>query len=341
MPDVGPLGCSGVTSIAEQYRHFAEHDAAPVSPIFADWARGVSESDTIRAAIDTLPADKRHPTLVFASARWVGCPIDDWSVAGPWFLEHWAEIEPVILARATQTNEAGRCATLLGELSSIHGPIALLEVGTSAGLCLYPDRYSYRYTGRDGVTALDPADGISDVVLPCALVGDTPAPRRLPEIVWRAGIDRSPIDTSDADQLSWLDTLIWPGQGYRRPRLHAAAAIVRSDPPLLVRGDLVDELEATAALAPEGATLVVFHSAVLMYPEPERRRAFVDTVSALDAVWLSNEGANVLPGIAERMPPAVDATGRFVLARDGEPVALTGFHGQSLERIGAPVTGPA
>lgn len=330
-----------MTSIAEQYRHFSEHDAAPVSPIFAGWARGVSESAPVLDAIDALPPDKRHPTLVFASARWAGCPVEDWSVAGPWFVEHWAEIEPVILSRWTQTNEAGRCATLLGELAAIEGPIALLEVGTSAGLCLYPDRYSYLYSGPDGLTALDPDDGISDVVLSCTLLGDTVAPRRLPEVVFRAGIDRSPIDLADPEELRWLDTLIWPGQSYRRPRLTAAASIVRSDPPLLVRGDLVDELNATAALAPADATLVVFHSAVLMYPEPERRARFIDAVTALNAVWLSNERVDVVPGVADRMPPGVDSRGRFVLARDGVPVAVTGSHGQSLERIGAPATSPA
>ena len=331
-----------MTSTAEHYRRFSERDAAPVSPIFADWARGVADDGAILAAIDALPEDKRHPTLVFASARWAGCPVEGWSVAGPWMIEHWAEIEPVIRARATQTNEAGRCATLLGELASIDGPIALLEVGTSAGLCLYPDRYSYRYRGVRGETALDPADDVSDVILPCELIGDIPAPTRLPDVVWRAGIDRSPVDLRDEDQLRWLDTLIWPGQDHRRPRLRAAARILRDDPPLIVHGDLVDELAATAALAPAGATLVVFHSAVLMYPEPTRRELFVEAVGALDAVWLSNEIENVVPGIGERMPAGVDSTGRFVLARNGVPVALTGSHGQSLERIGGSLdTGPA
>ncbi len=314
-----------------------------MSPIFADWARGLASDELILAAIDALPEDRRHPTLVFASARWAGCPVEGWSVAGPWMIEHWAEIEPVILARATQTNEAGRCATLLGELASIEGPIALVEVGTSAGLCLYPDRYSYRYTDGDGQTAtLDPTDGVSDVILPCELIGDTSAPARLPDVVWRAGIDRSPVDVWDENQLRWLDTLIWPGQEHRRPRLRAAANILRDDPPLIIRGDLVDELATTAALAPTDATLVVFHSAVLMYPDPGRRGLFVDAVGGLDAVWLSNEIEYVVPGISERMPAGVDSTGRFVLARDGVPVALTGSHGQSLERIGGSLgTGPA
>lgn len=326
-----------MTSTAARYRHFSDHDATPVSAVYADWARGISEHDGLLDLIDSLPADKRHPTLVFASARWAGCPVGPWATTREWMLAHWADIEPVILSRATQTNEAGRCATLLGELASIEGSVALLEVGASAGLCLYPDRYSYRYSRHGEQIALDPADGASSVILSCDLIGDTPPPTRLPEVVWRAGIDRSPIYLADDEQIRWLDTLVWPGQEPRRSRLRAAAALVSADPPLLVRGDLVDDLSRIAALAPGDATLVVFHSAVLMYPEWERRELFVEAVTALDAVWLSNESAEIVPQITERLPAGLDTRGRFVLARDGIPVALTGPHGQSLERITDPV----
>ena len=64
--------------------------------------------------------------------------------------------------RSTKTNEPRRCAGLLPVLAGIAGPLALLEVGASAGLCLYPDRYSYSY---DGLPPLHPADGPSPVLL--------------------------------------------------------------------------------------------------------------------------------------------------------------------------------
>ena len=37
--------------------------------------------------------------------------------------------------------------------------------------------------------ALDPVDGPSAVVLECAVEGDPPLPPRLPDVVWRGGID--------------------------------------------------------------------------------------------------------------------------------------------------------
>ena len=137
------------------------------------------------ALVDSLPLAKRQPNLVLAAARWHGA-----AAPGPYdglrtvLLDDWDAVRATVLSRATQTNEVGRCATLLPVLAGLPGPFALLEVGASAGLCLYPDRYSYRYPDRGDVTALDPADGPSPVVLECAVGGDraaaaTPARGRL------------------------------------------------------------------------------------------------------------------------------------------------------------------
>jgi hypothetical protein len=64
----------------------------------------------------------------------------------------------VALSRRTQTNEPGRCATLLPALAALDGPLALIEVGASAGLCLHVDRYSYDY-GHTHLAGRAPQDG--------------------------------------------------------------------------------------------------------------------------------------------------------------------------------------
>ena len=53
-----------------------------------------------------------------------------------------------MLPHATQTNEPARCAALLPLLARFPGPLTLIEVGASAGLCLHPDRYAYDYAGH-------------------------------------------------------------------------------------------------------------------------------------------------------------------------------------------------
>jgi hypothetical protein len=320
-----------LVTIAERYRLFAAREAHGVSPIFEDWATGLAADPSLLALLAPLPRIKQQPNLVFAAARWTGCPVEGFASFREWMLDHWPEVESTILSRWTQTNEAARCSALIAALTGIEGPVALLEVGASAGLCLYPDRYSYRFVTDSGNVALDPADAPSAVMIPCAASGDVPIPNRLPEIVWRAGIDQSPIDVRDAAELRWLETLIWPEHGDRVARLHAAAQIAAADPPHLRRGDLVELLASTAEWAPSDATLVVFHSAVLTYLPGERREAFRRLVSDLDALWVSNEGTGVLPLIDEQLPSGVDGGGGFILARDGEPLALTGPHGQSID----------
>lgn len=320
--------------IADRYLHFAEIEAHGVSATFERWAIGLAADESLLGLLAPLPRIKQQPNLVFAAARWTGCPAGPFDAFRDWMLSHWPEIEATILARSTQTNEAARCSALITALAGIQGPVALLEVGASAGLCLYPDRYSYRFADGEGVTALDPADGTSTVVIPCAVSGRIPLPERLPRVVWRGGIDQSPIDVRDADELRWLETLIWPEHHDRVTRLHAAALIAAADPPHLRRGDLVELLVPTAEWAPPGATLVVFHSAVLNYLPRERREAFVDIVRGLDAVWVSNEGLGVLPAVDAKLPPGLDVRG-FILARDGEPLALTGPHGQSIDGLAA------
>jgi hypothetical protein len=153
-------------------------------------------------------------------------------------------------------------------------------------------------------------------------------------VVWRAGIDLSPLAVNDPDDLAWLDALVWPGHEVRRARLTAAAGIVAANPPHLFAGDLNERLREVAPRAPRGAHLVVLHSAVLAYLDAPARSRFVAAVRDLDATWVSNEGPSVVPEIAKRLPPALDAGHRFVLAVDGEPRALVDPHGASYHPLG-------
>ena len=228
-----------------------------------------------------------------------------------------------MLNRATQTNEAGRCALLLPVLTALPQPLALLDIGASAGLCLYPDRYSYRYG--------DYQIGAGVPILDCAATGMV-QPAGLPEVVWRAGLDLNPLDVTDPADLMWLEALIWPEHAHRRARLRSAAALAAAEPPLLVRGDLVDDLPAMAAQAPADATLVVFHTSVLYQVPPQRRDAFATLVRALAGHWIANEEPDVLT--YDTLPAPPDGPLRNVLALDGIALAWTSAHGQSMTWFG-------
>lgn len=130
--------------VVTEYRDFAAY-AAGDSPCFEEWALGVADDAAVLAWLATLPPIKRQPNLVFAAARWHGAPApapyDDLRTV---LLELEPEVRATVMARATQTNEVGRLATLVPVLGLVDGPLALVEVGASAGLCLFPDRMTTR-----------------------------------------------------------------------------------------------------------------------------------------------------------------------------------------------------
>ncbi|MBG6102973.1 hypothetical protein IW249_003387 [Micromonospora vinacea] len=308
---------------AGTYAEFGSREARGVSPTYERLSQAVARDDDLLTLLDRLPPAKRQPNLLFGVVRWLGGPVNDPVTFHDFVVTHWPAIEAELLTRATQTNEAGRCAVLLPVLAALPQPLALLEVGASAGLCLYPDRYAYRYGDHEV--------GSGEPVLDCAANGLVP-PAGVPRVVWRAGLDLNPLDVTDPEDVSWLDALIWPEHGHRRARLRAAAAVAAADPPLLVRGDLVDDLPALAARAPTGATLVVFHTSVLYQVPPPRRDAFVRLVRELPGHWVANEGPEVLRYDGLPAPPS-DAL-HNVLALDGKPLAWARGHGQAMTWFG-------
>ncbi|MBT2400779.1 DUF2332 domain-containing protein [Streptomyces sp. ISL-100] len=318
-------------SVAERYREFSEQQARGTSPVYAELTARISEDQDLCALIAALPpGNKQQPNLLLAAVRFLGGPYDRWAPFRAWTLAHWDDVREVILARFTQTNEPARCAPLLPLLAGLPQPLALIEVGASAGLCLHPDRYAYRYNG--GATL-----GTSPVTFDCRTEGPAPLPTALPDIAWRAGIDLNPLDTTDEDDVRWLQSLIWPSQVDRPRQQLAAIEAVRTAPrPRIVRGDLVDELPALAAEAPADATLVVFHTAVLMYLPLARREEFAALVRALPGHWISNEHHTVLPWLDA---PAPDDEHLLTLAIDERAVAFTAPHGQSLHWFDRPAGG--
>jgi hypothetical protein len=324
---------SELDRIAGRYATFASDEAKGASPPYEALAFAVAGSRELLEFIAALPADKQQPNLFLAAVRHA-CGV-------PGSATHLIEcvrrepelIRHVMLSRTTQTNEPGRCAVLLPLLARLPQPLALLEVGASAGLCLLPDRYGYDY----GVSRIEgPKSGRSQPpVFPCDVSGPVPFPSKLPQIIWRAGLDLNPIDLRSKDQVQWLETLVWPGQEGRAGRLRSAIKIARHDPPRVVKGDLLADLASLIEEAPRNATIVLFHTAVLAYLASQHLRdAFAETARKANAVWISNETPSTFPDIAKAAPHPWPR-GRFLLALNGKPLAWTGPHGESLDWFGS------
>ena len=216
--------------------------------------------------------------------------------------EHRERIEQLVARRSTQTNEARRTVVTLPALGLVQReagtPLALLEAGASAGLNLLADRYAFRL---GDMAAGDP---VSAVRIDCEIQGRLrpPLPQRL-DVAWRIGLDINPLDVRDPETRAWLRALVWPEHRDRLELLDAALDVARRDPPLVVRGDLVDDLAPLVAQAPRHAALVLLTTWVLAYLEPERRRAFLATAAGLARsagrpIWLvAGEAESVIASL--------------------------------------------
>lgn len=313
---------------AQWFRDFGRQ-VASVSPVYKDWADAVADDAETVALLDGLPEHHRQPPLVFAVASLLRAR--DAPDIVRFLRENQTALARELAARPMQTNEPGRCAALVPALARIGGDLALLELGASAGLCLYPDRYSYDYSGMQ----LHPADGPSAVTLTCAIGAAAPVPRRLPKVAMRAGVDLRPLHVADEADAAWLDALTWPGQHDRMQRVHAAARIVRAHPPLLLRGDAEERLDDLLALAPAGSTPVIVTAGTLVYLPAAKRARLVERIRASGARWVSFEGAGVLPQVEQQLVHGGwsrdELRGRFVVALDEHPLAFAGAYGETLE----------
>ena len=133
------------SEVAARYLRFAETEARVRSPLYAAISRGVASDREVLAFLLTFPREKQQPNLLLAAVRHLFGTPADWSEFRDTLLANRDAVAALMRSRSTQTNEPARCATLLPLLAQLPQPLALIEVGASAGLCLLPDRYGYDY----------------------------------------------------------------------------------------------------------------------------------------------------------------------------------------------------
>lgn len=254
--------------------------------------------------------------------------------------DHLDDVVALLRTRATQTNEVNRGAVLLPALAGVAdrvGPVALVDVGTSAGLNLLMDRWTYRWQVGDRTVELA---GEPDVRCRCTVIGAPTLPEVAPPVTWRAGLDASPLDVADPADVDWLLACVWPDQVDRFRRLQAAVAVARRDPPRVEVGDVVDDTPALLARVPGDVHPVVTTSWVLNYLPTERQVAFLAGLDAAaerrDLTLVTVESPRHTPGLDLAAPPTTRAS---VLTRvqwrdghrDVEHLATVQAHGQWLD----------
>ena len=177
-----------------------------------------------------------------------------------------------LATRFVQTNETSRAVAWLWPATILRAPVALAEIGAAAGLNLVADHLDRPWTRGTGERlVLDP-----------------------PTVVSRWGIDAHPLDACRDGDALWLRACVWAGEQERIDRLERAIAAFRSDPAVLVAGDVTDAPRALRAISAPNGLVLAFQTLVRDYLEPATRTAYEDGMRSwlLDtprAAWVELE----------------------------------------------------
>jgi hypothetical protein len=292
--------------LARLARTFAEHGRViygsdvtqNASPLYARLVRAVADDPEALALVADADKSTTVANLFFTAVHYLlmddpGAPLaayypdlaaaplpiaNAYPVFRAYCLQHADAIRALVTTRRVQTNEVRRCAALLPALQTVwerggRRPLALVEIGASAGLLLNWDHYLYAYQAETATTVVGSPS--SPVRLASAIHGDIPPPlpTTFPPVAWRAGADIHPIDVNDERETRWLRALIWPEHTDRMALLDAALALARQYPPRIVAGDAGEMLPALLAQTPADATLCVYHGFTLnQMPAAARER---------------------------------------------------------------------
>ena len=262
------MGARAVATVRSQAEEIAAGWSVPGAP--ESWALTaaifgtLADDGELLALAAEIPAE-RMPALLFCAAA--GYLIDEHQPAGlvgyfpaagepqpsldagfapawrAFCLEHRGELLDLCARRHYQMNEVARSTQMALALQWLGGvvpatEVALVDLGTGAGLGLHLDRYCHRL-GDDGRLG-DPG---SPLVLECRVEGPQGPPdlRALPRIEERVGIDLDPLDLADAEDRRWARACV-PPETDSLARFDRAARLVGPHPCRMVRGDGLEAL---------------------------------------------------------------------------------------------------
>ena len=289
----------------------------------------MADDDALLDLLMRTPGEQRRPSLLFAAVNFLLASHPDAALAAyypvhggrrpvdsqlmeafaAFCAEHAGKLDELLRSGSTQTNEIRRCVVLRLVLSHISrrwpGPLALAEVGASAGLNLLFDRYRYRVGDQEDA----PATG-SPVLISCGLRGGVPAGRLLgavPEVTSRLGIDRNPVQVADPGQRAWLEAFIWPEDTGGLATLRGAIdlAVSMGIPPV-VHGDATTDTARLLAALPGRGPVVVFTATLLSYLDASARTAFAGQIQEAaqlrPVAWAFAEAPGLMATAGLRVP---------------------------------------
>jgi len=311
------------------FRLFVATQCRGRSPVYEALGQAIADDDATLRLLLAAPVEQRRPSLLLAAVNLLLAaepgaalaayytahggrrPADArlWPAFTAFRAAHRDQLTALLRERSTQTNEIRRCVALRLGLAQVArrwpGPVALAELGASAGLNLLADHYRYRLNDQD----FDERHS-SPVLVASSLRHGVPAENLLgdrPRITVRLGVDQQPVDLTDPAARAWLEAFVWPEQTADLATLRAAIELYLAVPgPAVVRGDATTDTARLIGALPGDEPIVVFTASLLSYLEPAARAAFAGQLGQVARrrrlAWVFAEAPALLASASIRSP---------------------------------------
>jgi hypothetical protein len=274
-------------------------------PFYAGLVRALGDDDTALRLLAEVRVQQRNPMLILAALHYVA--LEGHPVLGPLYgdvrhgrdrsvdemvttvmsiIESDPDLVRAQMHRSTQTNEPGRSAVLRAALPYVTAGsprVNLLDIGTSAGLNLYPDMF--RVSSQD-----DP----DPMTLVCRDEGPVDRSQPLPQILTRTGVDLNPLDLNNPDDQRWLEACVWPEERRRFERLEAIIQARAAWPHVtILRGDALERIDDGLSAGDPSVVTVITNTWFAAYLSREEQTAYYERLTELCArggvAWISLE----------------------------------------------------
>lgn len=250
----------------------------------------------------------------------------------------WAALEAAIAAHdgflhgfldsAPQTNEVARSNAILGAALHVAQrtglPLAIREIGSSAGLNLGIDAYGYELQGAHW------GDAASPVRIEATWEGALPPLDATLVVASCAGCDLNPLDPSDEADRERMLSYIWPDQTARLARIEAALDAAARSGRTVEKADAAAWVErAFGSAGKTGEARVLMHTIVWQYL-PKDVQARITAAMEKAGAAATRDAPVAWTGVEADAKDAASASVRLRLWPDGtdEELGRADFHGR-------------
>lgn len=335
-----------MASLRNLFERFAAHECRNHSPLYEKLCRQIAADESVLRICTLVRDGQPVPNAFLASVHFLllknseaslaqyypsvsgqtsdGIPFD---VFKSFVLEHQEAITQLLCSRIVQTNVLTRCNYLMPVFSSIlsgtSAPATIIDIGTSAGLTLNFDHYTYYYNDKKQY-------GDGRVRLDCKILGEAlPVLKPFRSRLRKLGIDQHVINLSHPDEVLWLKALVWPDQTQRFLQMSAALELPELGELELAQGSTMEDFRRMAESIDPSGILILYATHVLYQFPPHLLQSFYHFLDVLgrtrDFYFVSAEATEAI-----RSKFGIDHTG----------VVLTAYkEGQKEERLVAETDG--